>query len=151
MIEETKVQTELECCGHCGSTAFMEVGFDVYECEDDGYVEETQYLCDDCRKMSFKQIVSYRDNVAIEFNPKWNGKSLPEQLKEFIHNIDKMWKFDVKPTSEALLTLLEEGRFFDGKDVSEEAKKRTAEECARSLLIFEDISKQIEGNKDESA
>lgn len=142
--------TELECCGHCGSTAYMEVGFDVYESEDNGYVEETQYLCDDCGKMSFKQIISNKDEVKIEFHPKWEGKNLSEQLKEFIHKTDKMWNYSPRITAKALLVLLEENHFFDGKNVSEEVKKRTADECAASLLIFKDLSKQIKGNDNET-
>jgi len=45
-------QVRLDKCSHCGSANIEEVGWDIYEADDD-VISELQYKCDDCGKLSF--------------------------------------------------------------------------------------------------
>ena len=41
-------------CDHCGKLVY-EVGYDIYPDDKEGVIEEVQYFCDDCQKISVEQ------------------------------------------------------------------------------------------------
>ena len=41
-------------CDHCGKETY-EVGYDIYPDDKEGVVEELQYFCDACQKISVEQ------------------------------------------------------------------------------------------------
>ena len=54
-------------CNHCGK-AIYEVGYDIYPDEKEGVIEEIQYFCNDCQKISVELFGLESGKIKVKVN-----------------------------------------------------------------------------------